>query len=103
MHVIKEGQSEPEEREIYELHIFPGAKTAENMKFTIGVNGLESMGLANGVVNLIYEDDDMHSIFISGTDMVYTKHRKVKTPLILVPDMAVPKNVVEFSGETGAS
>ena len=68
------------------------------MKFTLGVNGLTSMGLANGVINLIYEDDDMHSIFVSGTDLVYTKHRKLKIPLVIVPDMAVPKNVTEFPG-----
>ena len=100
MHIKKEGEAEAEAREIYEIHLFPGSKAATAMKFTLGVNGLTSMGLANGVINLIFEDDDMHSIFVSGTDLVYTKHRKLKVPLILVPDMAVPKNVVEFPGGT---
>ena len=96
MHIIKEGGGDPELREIYELHIYPGGKNVTNFKYTIGANGLKEMGLANGVVNLVYEDEEMHSIFISSTDMVYTKHRKVDTPLVIVPDMVSPAEVAEF-------
>ena len=88
MQVIREGTEQPEKRDIYEMVAHLAA--AHDKRFTLGENGLIEMGIANGVVNLMYDNGDMHSLFLGSTDSVYIKHRKSEQQLIVVPDLVAP-------------
>ena len=98
MQIVTEeaGQQKVETREIYEIHMHLANAPTKN--FTLGNNGLNAIGISNGVVNLQYDNGDMHSIFVGSSDTVYAKHRRVEEPMIIVPDMVDTKVREVISG-----
>jgi hypothetical protein len=88
MIVQREGEEQPEKRDIFEVFIY--TQNRSDMHFVVGVGGVKALGMSAGTVNVFLDNDDMHAIFVSSADTVYIKHRKSAEQLIVVPDIMAP-------------